>query len=261
MTEQQQGQKGPDLSGQIAKQQASNGTASAFDLVSSMQAEFGKALPAEVPVEKFMRLAVTELRNSPQLQEASAPSLLGALMTAARLGLEVGGPLGEFYLTPRRNKGELQVVPIVGYQGLLKLAKNAGVGAIDARIVREGDHFREGAASGRGFFYEWEPQDDDDTRKPVGVLAVAELDGGRDQHAYMSVRKVHERRDRGAAGNKGPWSTDYEAMVLKTGLRALAARLPKSTDTLALSRRADEQVQHYRAGDMVADMETGEIEA
>lgn len=259
MTEQQQGQKGPDLSGQIAKQQASNGTASAFDLVSSMQGEFAKALPAEVPVEKFMRLAVTELRNSSQLQEASAPSLLGALMTAARLGLEVGGPMGHFYLTPRRIKGQWQVVPIVGYKGLVELARRAGVGTVKAYVVRKGDHYEEGANSERGPFFDYVPSGDT-TAEWTGALAVARLSGGDVQHVYLSRDEVEGRKARGAAGEKGPWATDLEAMIRKTAIRALAGDLPQSS-TLALARTTDEQVQHYRAGDIVADMETGEIEA
>lgn len=262
MTEEQQQQRGnvPDLAGQIAKQQTKQGTASAFDLVSSMSGEFAKALPAEVPVEKFMRLAVTELRNNSELQAASAPSLLGALMTAARLGLEVGGPMGHFYLTPRRLKGQgLVVVPIIGYRGLVELARRAGVGTVKAYVVREGDHYEEGANSERGPYFEYLPNSTPDAPW-VGALAVARLSGGDVQHVYLSREDVLARKRRGSAGDKGPWSTDEMAMIRKTAIRALAGELPQSS-TLALARKADEQVQHYRAGDLVADPITGEVEA
>lgn len=258
MTEQQ---KGADLSGQIAQQQTKQGTASAFDLVESMSAEFSKALPAEVPIEKFMRLAVTELRNNTDLQTCSAPSLLGALMTAARLGLEVGGPMGHFYLTPRRLKNQGQVVvPIVGYKGLMELARRAGVGAIKSYVVRTGERYAEGADSERGPYFEYDHQPDN-TTDWVGALAVAKLAGGDVQHVYLTRAQVESRKARGAAGDRGPWATDLDAMIRKTAVRALAGDLPQSS-TLALARTADEQVQHYRTGDvLVADPETGEIEA
>lgn len=246
----------PDLSQAIATAAARQGHATAHDLVESMRGEFVKALPQHITVDHFMRLALTELRQSPELAEASADSLLGALMTAARLGLEPGGPLGHYYLTPRTLKGRGKVVvPIVGYRGLLELARRSGqVGAIDADIVREGDYFERGYDSRKGGpFTVWTPKDYDDTRRPIGVLAYAELIGAaRPAERFLPIEKVHERRDRGAAGNRGPWATDEEAMIRKTGLRYLAPVLPQST-MFALATRIDEQVQTYRPGVDIAE--------
>ena len=252
-------QPGTDLSAAIAGKQVQSGRATAFDLVKSMETEFAKALPKHVPVEQFMRTAVTELRQSSDLQQCSAESLLGAFLTAARLGLEVGGPLGEFYLTPRRIKGVPSVVPIVGYRGLVKLARNTGmVGAVKAWVVYEGDVFREGANSERGPYFDFEPLPGDPAgRKEVGVIAVAKLAGGDVQHTYLTIDQVNERKGRGAAGDSGPWRTDRAAMIRKTGVRALAGDLPQST-ALALARVLDEQVQTYVPGETL-DPGTGEL--
>ena len=256
------------LAATIGNKQAETGKATAFDLLRSMEGEFKKALPKHVPVEQFMRTAVTELRQNPDLQRCGGPSLLGAFLTAARLGLEVGGPMGEYYLTPRllkvpggqNNEKEWQVVPIVGYRGLVKLARNAGVGAVKAWVVYEGDHFEEGATSERGPFFEFRPvPGDPDGRKEVGVFAVARLAGGDVQHVYLTIKQVEARKARGSAGDKGPWASDRAAMIRKTGVRALAGELPQST-LLALARAADEQVQQYVPGEVV-DMATGELEA
>jgi recombination protein RecT len=251
---------GTDLSAQIAGKQVQAGRATAFDLVKSMEAEFAKALPKHVPVEQFMRTAVTELRQSPDLQACSAESLLGAFLTAARLGLEVGGPMGQFYLTPRKVKGVPSVVPIVGYRGLLELARRSGrVGAVGADLVREGDLFRQGYDSTRGGRVTiWEPADYEETREVIGVLAWAEIGGGT-QTRYMPLSAVMERKGRGAAGDSGPWRTDRDAMIRKTGLRALAADLPQSSG-LALARQVDEQVQTYIPGETL-DPGTGELTA
>lgn len=249
-----------DLSQQIATKQAPE-RRTAHDLIESMRGEFLKALPANVTIDHFMRLALTELRTNPHLSTCTAESLLGALMVAARTGLEVGGPLGEFYLTPRRNKGEMTVVPIVGYRGLLKLARNTGkVGTIDAELVREGDHLAMGFDLAKGGKYvEWQPADYLESRPVIGVLAHAEIIGAGIQYRYLPIDKVLERKQRGSAGDKGPWASDYDAMVRKTGLRHLSSVLPQST-SLAVALRSDEEVQTYRAGDIAADPITGEVE-
>lgn len=245
-----------DLSKTIAQAQDTD-RRTARDLITSMEAEFAKALPASLPVEKFMRVALTEVRQNADLGNCTPESLLGALLTAARLGLEVGGPRGEFYLTPRRIKGEWTVVPIVGYQGLLTLARNAGVGVVKAFIVRKGDVFHEGANSERGPYFDFTVQGDTD-RDPVGVLAVARVDG-ETAHTYLSHAQVEARRTRGGAADRGPWVTDWEAMAKKTALRELTKELPASTDTLARARVVDEQVQTYHVGDVQAEPAVAEV--
>lgn len=250
----------PDLSQQIAAA-APAGKRTAHDLVRSMTGEFGKVLPATVPVDTFLRLALTELQRNTDLQACSAPSLLGALMLSAQLGLEPGGPLGHLYLTPRRLRGDMTVVPIIGYKGLVELARRSGkVGTVKAQIIREGDHFDQGFDTARGGEYTvWRPADLDEKREPIGVLAWATLtDTDAVQTRFTPMDSVNARRDRGAAGQKGPWATDRDAMIRKTGIRALAPDLPQST-ALALAQRADERITEYRTDAGLIDHETGEV--
>lgn len=247
-----------DLSTAIATAQTTE-RRTAHDLVRSMSGEFSKVLPETVPVETFMRLTLTELQRNEDLQACSAPSLLGALMLSAQLGLEPGGALGHLYLTPRRVKGEQTVVPIIGYKGLVELARRSGkVGTVKAQIVREGDLFDQGFDTARGGEYTtWRPADHEEKRPPVGVLAWATLADGAVQTRYTPMDLVDARRDRGAAGQRGPWATDRDAMIRKTGIRALAPDLPAST-ALTLATRADERVTEYRTGGLV-DADTGEV--
>lgn len=234
----------------LAQRMSNRPARTAGELVESMRGELAKALPEHVTVDTFLRLALTELRVNEALQRCTTSSLLGALMTAARLGLEPGGPLGQFYLTPRsvkRESGERLsvVVPIVGYEGLRDLAYRSGlVRVITSVVVREGDSFAQGASSERGRWFEWQPWDSSSERPIIGVLGLAELSTGARVHRYLDMPQILARKARGAAGDKGPWGTDFEAMVLKTGIRALAHELPKSA-TFALALGADERVQTF----------------
>lgn len=245
-----------NLSGAIAQrqQQSQNaqqgGPATVHALVQSMQHEFAKALPSVMPVDTFMRLALNELRAKPDLLGCTPESMLGALMTSARLGLEPGGPLGQFYLTPRKIEGRLSVVPIIGYKGLRDLALRSGkVSSIQSFLVREGDSFAYGSDEQRGFWHEWRPDPDGDEDRPwTGVLTIAQLTGGgKPVWRHLTRRQVLARKARGAAGDKGPWKSDEEAMVRKTGIRALVPDLPSSS-VLAEANRVDEQVQVWRVG-------------
>lgn len=234
---------------QQAQQNTPKGENSVYALVQSMGGEFAKALPAHVPLETFLRLALNELRAKPDLLACSPESMLGALMTAARLGLEPGGPLGQFYLTPRRLDGVWSIVPIIGYKGLRDLALRSGkVSSVQSFLIREGDSFAYGSDEVRGFWHEWRPQPDNEDADWTGVLTIAQLrDGGKPVWRHLTRKQVLARRDRGSAGSKGPWHTDTEAMVRKTGIRALIPDLPSSS-VLAEANRVDETVQVWRIG-------------
>lgn len=216
------------------------------DTVRSMQAEFARALPKHLPVDRFMRLVFTEISKNPRLQQCTAPSLLGALMSAAQLGLEPG-PLGHFYLTPRRIKGEWQVVPIIGYKGMVELARRTGqLSSIEARPVKANDLFE--------FEYGLNERlvhrpllDRHDRGDTIAFYGVAKFKDGGHVFEVMSRSDVEERRDRGAAGSDGPWKTDFDAMGAKTVIRQMQRWLPQSPE-MAVAMQIDEQPQTWSPG-------------
>src|SRR5690625_5711770 len=78
-------------------------------------------------VDRLMRLTMTTIRTTPELRQADVGSLLGGVMQAAQLGLEPG-LLGQCYLLPFKNnrKGITEVQFIIGYKGMIDLAKRSG---------------------------------------------------------------------------------------------------------------------------------------
>ena len=86
------------------------------------------ALPAVMTPERFTRITLSALSTSPKLQSCTPPSFLGAMMTAAQLGVEPNTPLGQAYLIPYWSKkvGANECQFQLGYKGLIDLAYRSG---------------------------------------------------------------------------------------------------------------------------------------
>lgn len=216
-------------------------------LLQRMAPEISKAVPRHINPERLLRVALTSLRMNPDLMRCSKASFLGSVLTAAQLGLEIGGPLGLCYLVPYKGNAQL----IVGYQGFIELARRSGsVTAVYAHEVREGDKFK--YTLGLNPTLEHEPaQDGERESRPVThVYAVAKLRDAEPIFVVLTKAQVDARRDRSAARASGPWVTDPVPMMWKTAVRALFRWLPK-TPELAVASAVDE----------AADIGTGQLAA
>lgn len=195
-----------------------------------------------VDSNRFKRLAITAIRMNSNLQECSAISLLGSLMTAAQLGLEVNTPLDQAYLVPF--KGECTLM--IGYQGYMTLARRSGlITNIMAHSVYEGDVFRYQLGLNPDIYHEPTAEDREDPRKITHVYAYARFrDGFEPAFVVLTRNKVEQYRRRSAYANKGPWVNDWEAMAWKTAIRRLKRWLPMSAQ-LAQADQADGSIVHY----------------
>lgn len=224
------------------------------DLVQAQQPAIEAQLAGAMNSGAFVRAALSSINSSPQLQQATPASLLGAIMLAAQLKLEIGPALGHFYLTPRsesyKEGGKWEkrwtCLPIIGYQGLIELAYRTGrIEKIETFLVRKGDDFTHGANSERGRFFDWQPLDYEETREWTGAVVTAKIIGAGTIWAYMPHDKIIGRRP--DYWEKGPWKTHEEEMARKTVVREIAPYLPKSTEfavAVQKSREVEEQDQH-----------------
>lgn len=235
-------------------------TPTALDFVQQNKVAIENQLAGAMNTDSFIRTVTTVLRNDAKLQAADPLTVMGGVMLAAQLKLEVGAGLGEFYLTPRMEKGKQICLPIIGYQGFIKLVlRSEMVTDVHTFLVREGDHFEYGANAREGKFFEWKPKDFDEERPWLGVVAVARMKQGGTTWVYLTKDAVFKRRP--TYWNKGtPWQTHEEEMAQKTAVRALTKFLPKSTE-LGKAIEADEQkVSHVRGLDDLAVQPVEDIE-
>lgn len=230
------------------------------DMVQAQQSAIEVQLAGALNSEAFTRAAISSIAASSDLQQASPATVLGSIMLAAQLKLEIGPALGHFYLTPRKQGGNQVCVPIIGYQGYIELAYRSGrIEKIETFLVRDGDLFTMGGNSERGTFFDWQPVDYEEKRTWIGVVAVAKLKDAGTVFRYLPREQVLERRP--GHWQSTPWKTNEEAMARKTAIRALAPYLPKSTD-LGRALQADEQKVESIAGvhDLVITPDTEPLE-
>lgn len=219
-----------------------------------MEKRLASALTATgIDPMRFKRLAVTAIRMNVDLQQCTPMSVLGSLMTAAQLGLEVNTPLGHSYLIPYKRECTL----IIGYQGYMALARRSGmVASIMAHAVYEGDEFSFQLGLSPDIKHLPTAEDRESTSKIRYVYAYARFKGGFDPvFVVLSRNKVEQYRRRSPYADKGPWIKDYEAMALKTAIRRLKTWLPLSAQ-MAEAFDRDGAITYYDDASGVTVMAT-----
>lgn len=223
-----------DQTGQIVKAtKPANAADNLMSLIERMKPEMARALPRHVTPDRMARIVLTAVRTNPKLADCTPASFLGCVMSLAQLGLEPNTPLGHSYLIPRKNtkRGVVECTMLIGYQGMIDLARRSGlVSNLYAYAVRQGDDFSYQLGTER--FIKHVPSEDPAREsKPIThVYAVAKLKGGDPEFEVLTLPQIAARRSRSMAGSSGPWVTDFEAMALKSGVRALFRWLPKSAE-------------------------------
>lgn len=227
-----------------------------LDLIKRMEPALRQALPKQISSERFARIAMTAVRNNPNLQKCNPMSFLASLMQSAQLGLEPNTPLGQAYIIPYGSEAQFQL----GYQGLLTLAYRTNeYQSIYAMPVYAQDEF--------SFEFGLEPKlvhkpSPEPAGAPIYYYAVYRLVNGGHGFAVMSHQEVEMHRDRFSPSwkkGRSPWGTDFDAMALKTVLKKALKYAPKSVE-FASAVAADETVKVDIAADM-ADVPTFETTA
>lgn len=208
-----------------------------YDLVKSMQPQFEVALPNHINTERFVRVALTTLRQNPKLATCKKESLLGALMVSAQLGLEPG-ILGQSYIIPYGNEAQFQI----GYKGMIELLRRSGqLSDIYAYTVYENDEFEIQYGLDRTLKHK---PNFENRGTPIGYYAVAILKDNTKAFSYMTVKEIEEHRDKyskAAKSTMSPWKSDFNAMALKTVIKQMLKYLPISIEWLEKTEK-DEKV-------------------
>lgn len=205
----------------------------------SQKATLAAVLPRHVSPDRMLKIALGALRTTPKLMGCTVETLMGAVVQCSQLGLEPNTPLGHAYLIPFENraKGVTEVQIVLGYKGLIDLARRSGqIVSIAAHEVCKNDHFdyvyglderleHRPAMGNRGDI--------------IAFYAVAKLVGGGHAFEVMSNEQVLDIRDASQGWKTAvkfkktdstPWGAHYAEMGRKTVLRRLVKYLPVSIE-------------------------------
>lgn len=202
--------------------------------IRSMQPAIKKALPSVITPERFTRIALNAVFNTPALGECTPQSFIAALMNAAQLGLEPNTPLGQAYLIPYKNnnKGVIECQFELGYKGIVDLAYRSGeISTIQAHEVYPGDDFE--------FVYGMEsnlthrPAMDEPEDDPIWYYALFRLVNGGGNFEVMGVNAIRKHAARYSESYKSsfsPWKTNFDEMAKKTVLKKVMKYAPIKTE-------------------------------
>lgn len=242
------------------------------DYVQRMSSQIKLALPANLTADRFQRIVLTAISSNPKLQECTPTSFLGAMMTAAQLGVEPNTPLGQGYLIPRKaKKGDQYINECtfqLGYKGMIDLAYRSGnIANIGAYTVYAKDEFHVQFGLNPDITHIPCMTDRGD---PVAFYAYYKTKDGGFGFDVMSVDDVRKHAKQFSESVKrgwsSPWDSNFEEMAKKTVLKKVLKYAPLSTE-VASKIGMDETVHDTISENMTEepivytniDAETGEV--
>ncbi|MBO2461656.1 recombinase RecT [Actinomadura violacea] len=238
-----------------------------LDWLGQRRTYFADALPRHVNERHFIQVALTSIKSSRALQNCTPESLTVSLMHCARFGLDPDGTHAAIVPYGR----VATFIPM--YQGYVDLMYRSGfVTSVVFDWIFEKDDW---------FIKRGRPAPDDFEHEPfllskdrgevVLAYAFAWLRGGaRSQVMALNLEdaeeirdkysKAYERAERERKKNpklfkanpdwgkfNSPWHTNFLAMWLKSAVRALAKRVPKTPELIELMKMDDEADSRVRA--------------
>lgn len=246
-------------------------------LIEQSAKELGRALPEHMRPERLVRIALTCIRLNPDLAKCTPQSFLGALFTAAQLGLEPVA--GRAYILPYNNKRKIdnewttvkEAQFMIGYKGLAELFyRHEKAIQVTWGAVKANDEFD--YEYGTNEFLKHKPSKLN-RGETIGFWVMANLSGGGKPFLYMSLDECMDHGRKHSKTwiseewdykqkkmvpctphfqEKSPWNTNPDSMCLKTVLIQLMKLMPLSSE-LQTAVSVDESSRDYRKGieDMV----------
>ena len=199
------------------------------DLIISMKSQIEAALPSVITGERFARMVLTAMSNTPKLASCTPKSFLGAMMQAAQLGLEPNTPLGEAYLIPFMNHGTLECQFQVGYKGMISLAHRSGL-YVQAHEVHENDEFEVEYGLDPKLVHKPVFKDRGNVVAYYGVWKDKDGNFGFEVMNKEDVEAHAKKYSQSYGKGFSPWKTNFDEMAKKTVIKKALKYAPLTTE-------------------------------
>lgn len=203
------------------------------DQIGRMGNHFQQALPEDVTVDRFTRVVLTAIQQTPDLLTANKQSLYNACVRAAQDGLlpnSVEGALVIFNQnvgTKEQPKWEKMVQWMPMVTGLIKRLSKVGI-RIEANIVFE-EELKQGKFKyelGDSPRIEHTPIMFGERGPKIGAYMIATLADGSKMRTFMRADEIEKVRNASKSKDWGPWKSWEDEMWIKTVIRRGYKRLP-----------------------------------
>jgi recombination protein RecT len=195
-------------------------------------------LPPEQSPEHFIATVANAVRAVPELLRCDQPTLIGAALKAAQLGLEPNDGRNQCWILPYSGKAQFQL----GYGGVLELLRRAAPGVrVQGRPVYPNDDFdvdygadqpvKHKPAVVRGM--------DRGGDASAWYVLIRWPDGSQDVHV-LDRAGVEYHRSFSKQPNGQMWTKSYDAAALKSVVLDMRRWLPQSP-SIAAALEADEK--------------------
>lgn len=203
--------------------------------LAAMSGQFGVALPSHIKPEKFQRVLLTVVQQTPDLLEADRQSLFDSCIKCASDGLIPDGreaALTIFNTKVKRNGREewikkAQYLPM--FTGIQKRVRNSGlIDSIRAHVIKENDEFA--WIQGMEERIDHRPLFPGDRGKTIGAYAIAEFKDGSSQFEVLDIQELNKIKNSSKSSKFGPWVDWFDEMARKSAFKRLAKWLPLDAD-------------------------------
>ncbi|KJF45839.1 recombinase RecT [Bacillus altitudinis] len=176
--------------------------------------------------------------NEKTLQKAEPMSVISSAMVAATLDLPVDKNLGYAWIVPYKGKAQFQL----GYKGYIQLALRTGqYKFINCIPIREGE------------LQKWNPLTEEldidfekrQSDSVIGYAAYFELLNGFRKTSYWTKADVEKHKSKFSKSDFG-WGKDWDAMALKTVLKAILSKWGILSVEMQSALTEDENEQRER---------------
>lgn len=206
-------------------------------LLEKQKSQFEMALPKHLNADRMSRLAMTAFAQNPKLLECEQKSVLGSIVTACQLGLEIGVN-GQGFLVPYG--GVCQFIP--GWRGLVDLVARGGRGTVMTGVIYKDQRytFTDGARRDLVVHNETDCEDASDI---THVYAIGWVKGAEYPIIELwRMSKVLKHRDRYNKVGKRHYSYEnLEMYARKIPLLQVLKYMPMSIEQQAALQLAEAQ--------------------
>ena len=190
----------------------------------------------------FMSSVINLVNSDSNLQKCDPRKVLGCAAIAASMDLPIDRNLGFAWIIPYENRKNGTVEPQfqLGYKGFIQLAMRTGqYKTINAAEVYEGEIKSHNRFTGE---IEFDPEGRK-SDKIIGYVAYFKLINGFEKYHYMTVEQIKAHAKRYSQGYGKAWSrwtTDFDAMALKTVLKLLLSKYGILSIEMQTALKADQ---------------------